>query len=520
MVQVMQVASKATLNLTRVTIADGFTDANGGGIENEGKLTVTDSAFSGNTGGDPFSGVGDGGGIDNVGVLTIANSSFSGNLASADGGGINNVGMLTIANSSFSRNFASPPGSFVLLGEGGGVWNGGTMTITNSSFSGNSTNLEAGGGGAGAIGNQGVSTIANSSFVRNAGHYAGAIFNVGGTMALVNDTFSDNVADDTGAVYNHSANMTVTNSTFYLNSCSFDGAAITNRNGKATIINSTFSNDTSDQSAIFNDTGVLSVTASTFSANDSLGIGIINFSGSATLKSAILAGSPCYRVSDGGYNISDDSSCAFTATGSLNNTDPKLDPAGLANNGGPTQTIALQSDSPAIDAIPVAHCTDQASPANPIITDQRLFPRPDVGEVNCNIGAYEVQDKSFLPFSSFGGSLKIDPDAGVFYLSGGFKLGSGGSIDPVTQPVAFGVGSYAIRLPIGSFVKYSSGYVYQKKVGGIFLCVFIKFTNTPGTYQLLANRIGGTLDSTTSPLLVTLTVGDNSGNTGMNAKFY
>jgi hypothetical protein len=62
--------------------------------------------------------------------------------------------------------------------------------------------------------------------------------------------------------------------------------------------------------------------------------------------------------------------------------------------------------------------------------------------------------------------------------------------------------------------------VYQKKVGGIFLCVFIKFTNTPGTYQLLANRIGGTLDSTTSPLPVTLTIGDDSGSTLMNARFY
>ena len=35
-----------------------------------------------------------------------------------------------------------------------------------------------------------------------------------------------------------------------------------------------------------------------------------------------------------------------------------------------------------------------------------------------------------IPFSRFGGSLLIDPDAGVFYLSGGFKLGPGGSIDP------------------------------------------------------------------------------------------
>ena len=32
-----------------------------------------------------------------------------------------------------------------------------------------------------------------------------------------------------------------------------------------------------------------------------------------------------------------------------------------------------------------------------------------------------------VPFSHFGGSLRIDPDAGVFYLSGGFNLGPGGA---------------------------------------------------------------------------------------------
>jgi hypothetical protein len=37
-------------------------------------------------------------------------------------------------------------------------------------------------------------------------------------------------------------------------------------------------------------------------------------------------------------------------TGDKRNTDPRLDPAGLGNNGGPTATIALQSDSPAINA--------------------------------------------------------------------------------------------------------------------------------------------------------------------------
>jgi hypothetical protein len=146
-------------------------------------------------------------------------------------------------------------------------------------------------------------------------------------------------------------------------------------------------------------------------------------------------------------------------------------PAGLANNGGPTQTIALLDGSPAIDAIPLADCADQASPLNPVITDQRSFPRPDAGKAFCDIGAYEVQDTPFIPLSRFGGGLKIDPDAGVFYFSDGFSLGAGGSIDPTTQPVAFSVGSYAVRLPAGFFVKHNTGYG-TKRGSTVYSCVY------------------------------------------------
>jgi hypothetical protein len=85
--------------------------------------------------------------------------------------------------------------------------------------------------------------------------------------------------------------------------------------------------------------------------------------------------------------------------------------------------------------------------------------------------------------------------------------------------VTFKVGSYSMTLPPGSFVKYKTGYVYQKTVNHIFLCSFIKFTNAPGTYQLLANRRGGTLSTTTSPVPVTLAIGDDSRMTQMKAQF-
>jgi hypothetical protein len=76
------------------------------------------------------------------------------------------------------------------------------------------------------------------------------------------------------------------------------------------------------------------------------------------------------------------------------NVNPLLDPNGLQNNGGPTQTIALQPNSPAIAAIPIAH----QCPA----TDQRGDPRPNPEgpATACDIGAFEYQGVVPTPTST------------------------------------------------------------------------------------------------------------------------
>jgi len=77
--------------------------------------------------------------------------------------------------------------------------------------------------------------------------------------------------------------------------------------------------------------------------------------------------------------------CTAATGTSFCNTNPLLDPAGLASNGGPTQTIALETMSPAINAGDETVCA--APPVNNL--DQRGFVRPGVGATNCSIGAYE-----------------------------------------------------------------------------------------------------------------------------------
>ncbi len=180
-----------------------------------------------------------------------------------------------------------------------------------------------------------------------------------------------------------------------------------------TVTNSTFlrqfSGNLFRQRAIANlNQASLTVINSTFSGNSG-GVGVISNDdapGIATVSNSILANGPSGNcdgiVTDGGYNISDDATCGFTGTGangktigdSVTDINVALDPGGLADNGGPTQTIALESGSYAIDAIPLANCPS---------TDQRGAPRPDPAsppEIACDIGAFESGNVLAIPSPS------------------------------------------------------------------------------------------------------------------------
>src|SRR6266850_2038777 len=167
-VQVFSVPSGVQLNLNKLTITQGllaYGIGDGGGIFNQGTLTVTNSTFYGNV-----SYFGGGGGIANFGTLTVINSTFEGNSAFI-GGGIANFGTLTVTNSKFIGNHGNYSG-------GGGIYSLGTLTVSNSTFSGNISFSNGGG-----IYNEGGPsvTVTNSTFSDN-GSYSGrggGIFNPG-----------------------------------------------------------------------------------------------------------------------------------------------------------------------------------------------------------------------------------------------------------------------------------------------------------------------------------------------------
>ena len=310
--------------------------------------------------------------IDGGGVITISGGNSVG-VFSVNTGVNFTVQNLTIANGN-SASYA-----------GGGIDNeGGTLTVTNSTLSGNSA--LAGGGIFNNTG--GTLAVTNSTFSDNSAHdgTGGGIFNnTGGTLTVTNSTFSGNsaVAADGGGIENYSGTLTVTNSTFYNNSARF-GGGIENNPGHGS------------------NSATLTVTNSTFSGNSAgtSGGGIDN-GGTVTVTNTILAnstsgGNCAGSVTDGGHNIDDGTTCGFTGTGctpttgsSFCNTNPVLDPTGLKNNGGPTQTIALQATSAAVDGGDETVCfmTTGTAPVNSL--DQRGFARPGAGHTHCSIGAFE-----------------------------------------------------------------------------------------------------------------------------------
>jgi predicted outer membrane repeat protein len=415
--QVLAVDVGATLNLNKLTIADGSTSEVGGGILNfGGTLTVTNSTLSHNS-------ADYGGGIENYGgALTVASSTFSDNSAEGGGGILNYGGALTVTNSTFSDNSGAYSGGIdneesgtltvtntTFSGNyadgGGGIFNdeSSTLTVTNSTFSGNSA-ADNGGG----IHNDGTLSVTNGTFSDNsAGDNGGGIFN-DGTLSVTNSSFFKNSASYGGGIEGTAPNLTVTNSTFGSNSASY-GGGICNDGGTLTVTNSTFADNSAYAGGygggIYNDGGTLTVTNSTLSHNSAYGGGgIENYKGSAAVNNSILSqstpGGNCGgTIPSGFYNISDDLTCG----GSFAHENPLLSPSGLKHNGGPTETIALQPDSPAIDVVPIDLC-----PA----TDQRGAPRPDPAspaETACDIGAFESGNLVWLAPSTLDfGTITID----------------------------------------------------------------------------------------------------------------
>ncbi|MDO4584220.1 MAG: hypothetical protein Q4D62_08975 [Planctomycetia bacterium] len=162
--RVLSVSEDVNLTLSGLTIKDGKVVDEGGGICNEGNLTLLGCTVKGNYVSHGNYGYAHGGGISNTGIITMVdcfvleNSVYAyAEMYKSDvyarGGGIYNIGTITMSNCAVSRNSATSDANTTYYNYddayGGGICNCGTITINSCIISDNSANAydDAHGGG-------------------------------------------------------------------------------------------------------------------------------------------------------------------------------------------------------------------------------------------------------------------------------------------------------------------------------------------------------------------------------------
>ncbi|MCA9606863.1 MAG: right-handed parallel beta-helix repeat-containing protein [Myxococcales bacterium] len=385
-VRVIELDHYLDFTLQRIIIRDGYVDA---GLENEsgagllspwfGTLRIIDCAFENNVSASQDHDVG--GGAIYAGGLTeavISGSRFVGNRGSTGGAILSRSTNLRVVDTSFVENAATSYAESGQYGNGGGlyidrmwldapvdfvicgaVFDGNHATQHGSAFF--SYNLEGSGalfdrctftdndmdgspgGGTGTVYHEGVPlTLVSSTFSNNrTGAHASGLFLGGGTDAeVVSCTFDGNVTPgNAGALWAGNGTVRATHVTFANNAADYAPAIFRGSSGAVTLTDCVFSNNRTDNEF------------SAVACHETFGDGGGNVQWPDT-KNNGRGDMPC-------------------AEGVLF-ADPELAP--LADNGGPTWTMALSEASPALD-----HATSCEG------FDQRGTPR----SVPCDSGAYE-----------------------------------------------------------------------------------------------------------------------------------
>jgi len=232
----------------------------------------------------------------------------------------------------------------------------------------------------------------------NAANAGGGMFVSGASVIMLDSLVQGNAAESLGftnpfgpGIYVNSGTITINNSTFTENN---EGTkAIRIEGGEIYMSNSTVSSNTGGGLRTTNSSGT--VRASTFYNTVGPNVSHFSFDDSHVLSigtSILTTGSsqPQVNCQAGdkptslGHNVVNDDSCLFMATGDLENTEPAI--SALADNGGAWPTHALNSDSVAIDLVPLAACLDAMGTS--LSSDQRGEIRPSGSA--CDAGAYEA----------------------------------------------------------------------------------------------------------------------------------
>jgi len=351
--------TSGTVDISGLTFASGSADRGGGiRIEAAATTTLTGMVISGNS---ASSSLDAGGGIWTEGDLSIDQSEISGNMALGD----------------------TPP--FGVGSHGGGILvNDGITNVTHSTISDNSSHS----GGGITIGANGETHLTESALSGNmANAFGGGVLNLG-EVTVRSSTVSGNTSTGQGGGIHNSAQalLGITDSTVSENSASYGGGGIFNsKYGLVGIVGSTLSGNTAGSYggalADANPTGFV-IAHSTITGNtaDVQGGGIWRYYsligdsiyGSIVAGNSAPAGAEFYGSEDLGpiafdaYNLLGDNSktnaqafvgvtpsgtdITATSDGTIPTALDAILDTTLADNGGPTLTHDLATNSPAINA--------------------------------------------------------------------------------------------------------------------------------------------------------------------------
>jgi len=311
--------------------------------------------------------------------VKMSNNSVEGPTGIIGGGAIAIIdGQLSIAHSQLTQNSSLGAN----ISSGGGVFScGGPVTVKASKIHDSEVTSHAIAEGGGiAVQGEGdelvltmkKSTVSNNSVSSEAISEAGGVSVVNAPAEIDQSTISGNRGLVTGG------------------GSIVDGAGLFVANTKTTVTNSTIA-DNIGTAPLVTGGGILvagtdehldlrssTVARNTADASNSGRGGNLAGADKAKLRNTIIAkgqattGSNCDgEVKSSRHDLEDEDTCGFTGSSDQENKNPKI--RQLAENGGPTETIALKPGSPAID---------RAGKASSPKRDQRGFKRgrkPDIG---------------------------------------------------------------------------------------------------------------------------------------------
>jgi len=310
--------------------------------------------------------------------LTIANGYYSGAPVPL-GGCIYGVGNVVISNAVVTACTIAPTASSTATPRGGGIFSLGAISVFNSTVSGNVAvgveTTSAQGGGLFAAGGIVVSysTVSGNAVFSGASGpptHGGGIVSAGRSVLILRSTISGNKADENSALHvtgSASYGVLIDASTITGNvATSFQtvGSYLPVHVTSSTIaFNRVASSNGSTPAGLYSSEQI-SMNDSIFAANTAK-MGSANDVSSSAASSPLIGSTNLITATSNPVPLGTLSAC------------PRL--GHLSNNGGPTLTIPLLANSPALDA-----GTDDGD-----VFDQRGFSRP-VG-AGMDLGAYERQ---------------------------------------------------------------------------------------------------------------------------------